>query len=167
MATGAVPDIPPIKGLKDFYWTEFLNDEDLPHGQKVLVIGGGLIGLEVASKLVDGNNSVIIAEIMSEIGRGMEMIEKAMTLKKLKSKNVDILLNHKVVEVKGSKVLLEGKDENKIIDGIDKIVITAGMKSYIPFEPTEKMPFYFIGDAKEIGKAQQAIHSAYKLAATI
>ena len=167
MATGAVPDIPPIKGLKDFYWTEFLNDEDLPHGQKVLVIGGGLIGLEVASKLVDGDNSVIIAEIMSEIGRGMEMIEKAMTLKKLKSKNVDILLNHKVVEVKGLKVLLEGKDENKIIDGIDKIVITAGMKSYIPFEPTEKMPFYFIGDAKEIGKAQQAIHSAYKLAATI
>jgi len=167
MATGAVPDIPPIKGLKDFYWTEFLNDEDLPHGQKVLVVGGGLIGLEVASKLVDGDNSVTIVEVMDEIGRGMEMIEKAMTLKKLRSKNIDIFLNHKVVEVKGSKVLLEGKDENKVIDGIDKIVITTGMKSYVPFESAGKSSFYFIGDAKEIGKAQDAIHNAYKLAVTI
>ncbi len=167
MATGAVPDVPPIKGLKDFYWTEFLNDEDLPHGQKILVIGGGLIGLEVASKLVDGDNIVTIVEMMDEIGRGMEMIEKALTLKKLKSKNIEIFLNHKVVEVNGSRVLLEGKDGNFVIDGIDKIVITTGMKSYIPFERTGETPFYFIGDAKEIGKAQDAIHSAYKLAVTI
>jgi 2,4-dienoyl-CoA reductase (NADPH2) len=167
MATGAVPDVPPIKGLKDFYWTEFLNDEDLPHGQKVLVIGGGLIGLEVASKLVDGDNSVTIVEMMNEIGRGMEMIEKAMTLKKLKSKNVEIIINNKVVEVNASQVLLEGSNENRTIEGIDKIVITTGMKSYIPFERIDKTPFYFIGDAKEIGKAQDAIHSAYKLAVTM
>ena len=167
MATGAVPDIPPIKGLKEFYWTDFLNDDELPHGQKVLVIGGGLIGLEVASKLVDGDNFVTIVEMMDEIGRGMEMIEKAMTLKKLKLKNVKIFINHKVVEVKGSRILLEGKDENIVIDDIDKIVIATGMKSYIPFERTGKTPFYFIGDAKEVGKAQDAIHSAYKLAVTI
>jgi 2,4-dienoyl-CoA reductase (NADPH2) len=167
LATGAVPDIPPVKGLKEFYWTDFLNDDELPHGQKVLVIGGGLIGLEVASKLVDGENFVIIIEMMDEIGQSMEMIEKAMTLKKLKSKNVEIFINHKVIEVKGSQVLLEGKDENMVIDGIDKIVIATGMKSYIPFESTGKTPFYFIGDAKEVGKTKDAIHSAYKLAVTI
>ena len=139
----------------------------MPHRQKVLVIGGGLIGLEVASKLVDGDNSVTIVEMMDEIGSGMEMIEKAMTLKKLKSKNVEIIVNHKVVEVNGTQVLLEGKDGKRIINGIDKIVITTGMKSYIPFERTGKTPFYFIGDAKEVGNAKDAIHSAYKLAVTI
>ena len=167
MATGAVPNIPLIKGLKEFYWTDFLNDNELPHGQKVLVIGGGLIGLEVASKLVDGDNFVTIVEVMDEIGQSMEMIEKAMTLKKFKSKNVEIFINHKVVEVKGSQVLLEGKDESVVVDGIDKIVITTGMKSYVPFERTGKTPLYFIGDAKEVGKAQDAIHSAYKLAVKI
>ncbi len=167
MATGARPDIPPIKGLKEFYWTDFLNDNELPHGQKVLVIGGGLIGLEVASKLVDGDNFVTIVEIMDEIGRGMEMIEKALTLKKLKSKNVEIFINHKVVKVKGSQVFLEGKEKNIVVEGITKIVIATGMKSYIPFGETGKTPYYFIGDAKEVGKAQDAIHSAYKLAVTI
>jgi 2,4-dienoyl-CoA reductase (NADPH2) len=167
MATGAIPDIPSIKGLKEFYWTEFLKDDELPHRQRVLVIGGGLIGLEIASKLVDGDNFVTIVEMMNEIGRGMETIEKAVTLKKLKSKNVEIFINHKVVEINGKKVLLEGEDENIAIDYIDKIVIATGMKSYIPFERTGKTPFYLIGDAKEIGKARDAIHSAYKLAATI
>ncbi|RLD81861.1 MAG: oxidoreductase, partial [Bacteroidetes bacterium] len=30
LATGAVPAVPPIKGLKEFYWTEFLEDNQLP-----------------------------------------------------------------------------------------------------------------------------------------
>lgn len=164
MATGAVPDIPPIRGLKEFYWTEFLNDNELPHGQKVLVIGGGLIGLEIASKLVDGDNNVIIVEMMGEIGRGMEMIEKALTLKKLKSKNVEIYINHKVVEVNGAQVQLEGKDKHRIIEGTNKIVIATGMKSYIPFANIDDTPVYIIGDAERVGKAQDAIHSAYQLA---
>jgi 2,4-dienoyl-CoA reductase (NADPH2) len=167
MATGAIPDIPPIKGLRKFYWTEFLNDEELPRGKKVLVIGGGLIGLEVASKLVDGDNSVIIVEMMDETGRGMEMIEKAVTLKKLKAKKVEIFINHKVAEVKGKQAYLEGDDGRIVIEGIDKIVITTGMKSYIPFKESGKTPFYFIGDAERTGKAQDAIHSAYKLAAAL
>ena len=139
----------------------------MPHGQKILVIGGGLIGLEIASKLVDGDNLVTIVEMMDETGRGMEMIEKAITLKKLKAKNVKIFVNHKVVEISDSTVQLEGKDGITEIDGIDKIVVATGMKSYIPFKITGKTPYYHIGDAEEIGKAQDAIHSAYRLAATI
>lgn len=81
LATGAKPKIPPIKGLKNYYWAEFLKDENLPENQKVVVIGGGLIGVEIASKLVDHDNEVIIIEMLGEIARGMEMIEKALTLK--------------------------------------------------------------------------------------
>ena len=167
MATGAVPDVPQIKGLKEFYWTDFLNDDELPHGQKVLVVGGGLIGLEVASKLVDGDNHVIIVEMMDEIGRGMEMIEKTLTLKKLRSKNAEIFINHKVVEVNGENITIVEKDKQKTIDGIDKIVIATGMQSYIPFEYTGKIPVHFIGDAMKVGKAQEAIRDAYQLAVTL
>ncbi|VAX25743.1 2,4-dienoyl-CoA reductase [NADPH], partial [hydrothermal vent metagenome] len=134
MATGAIPAVPPIKGLKKFYWTEFLEDSQLPRDKKVLVVGGGLIGLEVASKLVDANNNVIIVEMLDEIARGMEMIEKAMTVKKLKAKNAEIFMNHKVVEIIDDKVILENEDSRKEIDNVDDIVIATGMNSYIPFE---------------------------------
>ncbi len=164
MATGAVPNIPKIKGLKEFYWTEFLEDENLPKDKTVLVIGGGLIGIEVASKLVENNNKLYIVEMLDEIARGMEMIEKALTIKKLKEKKVQILSSHKVVEIKDNSVILEAKEGTKTINDIDKIVVTIGMKSYIEFKEINNIPIHFVGDANQVGKAQEAIHDAYKLA---
>ncbi len=167
MATGAVPAVPPIKGLKEYYWTEFLDDNRLPKNQKVAVIGGGLIGLEVASKLVDGGNEVIIIEMLDEIARGMEIIEKAMTLKKLKEKAAKILLNSKLSEVKGNTLTVESQDGKQKIQGIDKIVIATGMNSYVPFELSSETPVYLIGDAKKVGKATEAIRDAYELVLNI
>lgn len=164
MATGAIPAIPPIQGLKEYYWTEFLNDDQLPKNEKVLVVGGGLIGLEVASKLIDGNNQIIVVEMLDEIARGMEMIEKALTLKRLKENKVEILLKHQVVKIDEEKVVLRFDNEEKTIDNIQKIIITAGMKSYVPFAAELMAPVYTVGDAREVGKAQEAIHNAYELA---
>ncbi len=164
MATGAVPSVPPIKGLDKYYWTEFLDDNLLPQNKKVLVIGGGLIGLEVASKLVDAGNEVIIVEMLSEIARGMEMIEKALTVKKLKAKSTTIYTNCRVTEVAGTEVLIESESEKKKISGVDEIVVATGMQSFLPFDYTGDIPLYFVGDAKQVGKAQKAIHDAYELA---
>jgi pyruvate/2-oxoglutarate dehydrogenase complex dihydrolipoamide dehydrogenase (E3) component len=164
IATGAVPAVPPIKGLKKYYWTEFLEDEHLPKDKKIVVIGGGLIGLEVASKLVDGGNHVVIVEMLDEIARGMEMIEKALTVKKLKEKGAEIFVNHTVVEVDGDKVMIESKEGAKTIDGVDDIVVATGMKPYVPFELNVDIPVYTVGDAEKVAKAQEAIQNAYKLA---
>jgi NADPH-dependent 2,4-dienoyl-CoA reductase/sulfur reductase-like enzyme len=165
MATGALPAVPPIKGLKEYYWTEFLEDDHLPSGKKILVIGGGLIGMEVASKLVNNNNQVVIVEMLEEIARGMEMIEKAMTLKELKAKETEIITQHTVTGVDGSKVKITGEVGDRILEGIDHIVVATGMKSYHPFEKEEGMPpLHFIGDARKVGKAQDAIREAYALA---
>jgi NADPH-dependent 2,4-dienoyl-CoA reductase/sulfur reductase-like enzyme len=165
VATGAVPAVPPIKGLKKYYWTEFLEDEQLPKGKKVLVIGGGLIGMEVASKLVDNENQIVVVEMLEEIARGMEMIEKAMTLKKLQAKGAEIITKHTVAEINGSEVKITGEEGERVISDVDHIVVAAGMRSYHPFEKEEGMPpLYFIGDAQKVGKAQEAIREAYELA---
>lgn len=164
MATGAVPVVPLIKGLKEFYWTEFLHDEQLPKNKKVLVIGGGLIGLEVASKLIDNNNEVIVVEMLAEMARGMEMIEKALTLKKLKERGAVLLVNHRVEEVNDRKVTVVGSKGNVVFEGVEKIVLATGMKSYIPFEIDGNIPVYIVGDANKVGKAQEAIRQAYEMA---
>ena len=165
IATGAVPAVPPIKGLKDYYWADYLLDENLPENEKILIIGGGLIGIEMASKLIDRNNEVIVVEMLSEIARGMEMIEKKMTLAKLKSRNVKILLEYKVTEIDGDKVSLSGEDD-KVLEGIDKIIVTAGMKSFNELEEKlkEDVEVYVVGDARQVGKAQEAIRDAYETA---
>ncbi len=163
MATGSEPFVPKIEGLTKYYWTEFLDDRLLPLNKNILVVGGGLIGLEVASKLVENNNMVTIVEMLDDIARGMEMIEKVMTVKKLKEKNTKILTNHKLTKVIDDKIFLESNGRTIELNNIDSIVIATGMKSYLPFDlQNEKV--YKIGDAKKVGKAQEAIYDAYKLA---
>jgi NADPH-dependent 2,4-dienoyl-CoA reductase/sulfur reductase-like enzyme len=164
IATGAVPTIPPIKGLTKYYWTEFLDDSQLPTDKTVLIIGGGLIGLEVASKLVDSSNKIIIVEMLNEVARDMEMIERVMTVKKLEQKGASIFINCKVIEIDGSNVIANNDGTEKILENIDEIVVATGMKSYHPFEKSENIPTYFVGDAKIVGKAQEAIKDAYELA---
>ncbi len=168
LATGAVPAVPPVAGLKDYYWAEVLEEDNLPKGKKVLVIGGGLIGVEVASKLVKARNYVIIVEMLDEIAQGMEAIEKALTLKSLTEAGVEIYVRTRVTRIEGSEVHLEG-DKTGAITGIDHIVLAAGMRSYNPLEKelTGKVPVYVIGDAYRVGKAQDAIRSAYELARTL
>ncbi len=168
MATGATPAVPPIKGLKEYYWTEFLHDDQLPKDKKVVVIGGGLIGLEVASKLIDNNNKVIIVEMLDDIARGMEMIEKAMTVKKLKTKGAQIFIKNTVTEIDGDRVVIKSDEGEKTIEGVDKIVVATGMRPYVPFVKDDELPEIFtVGDAAKVGKAQEAIHDAYELASRL
>ena len=140
-------------------------DENLPENQKILIIGGGLIGVEIASKLLDRNNEVILVEMLNELARGMEMIERKLTLRKLmNNKNIRIFKEYTVSEVAGRKVILSGEDE-KVIDEVDNIVVAAGMQSYNPLEKelSEKLDTWVVGDAKKVGKAKEAILSGYNL----
>jgi 2,4-dienoyl-CoA reductase-like NADH-dependent reductase (Old Yellow Enzyme family)/thioredoxin reductase len=163
IASGSVPLIPNIDGLKKYFWAEYLLEENLTENKKIVIVGGGLIGVEIASKLLDKGNKVIIIEMLPEIARGMEMIERAMTLKKLKMKEVPIYTSYKVTKIEGNKVFIHGEKE-LVIDNVDHIVLAAGMKSYNTLENSlkEKMQnVTVIGDAKKVGKAQEAIRDAY------
>lgn len=168
MATGATPAIPPVKGLKKYYWTEFLNNNQLPKNEVILIIGGGLIGMEMASKLIEGHNHVIIVEMLDEIGRGMEPLEKSLTLKKLQENHTQLYTQYKVGEIDGDRVILENEHGAKTtLNGIHKIIIAAGMRSYVPFTPDNQLPVHYIGDAHAVGKAENAIFEACQVALSL
>jgi len=168
VATGSKPLIPPIDGLKKYYWAEVLENHNLPENKKVLVVGGGLIGTEVAVKLLSKGNKVFLVEMLGEIARGMEMLEQKLTLKTLQHENVNIFLNTKVQKIDDDKVQIEGSDYKQTLEGIDIIVLATGMKSYNPFENIKQdKPIHIIGDSLKPGKAQDAIHGAYDTAKKI
>jgi 2,4-dienoyl-CoA reductase (NADPH2) len=169
IATGSKPIIPKIKGINNYYWAEILLDEK-PKNEKILIIGGGLIGIEIASKLIENNNEVIIVELLDEIGREMETFEKKLTMKNLQEKKVSVYLKHKVTEVKdnGKTVVIEGEEKQEIKD-IDKIVASIGMQSEnkLKDELEGKIKYHIIGDAAKPAKAKNAIHDGYDIAVNI
>jgi 2,4-dienoyl-CoA reductase-like NADH-dependent reductase (Old Yellow Enzyme family)/thioredoxin reductase len=167
IATGSEPFIPPINGLKDFYWAEILEKENIPKDKNVLVIGGGLIGVEIANTLVDYNNKVTIVELLSDIARDMEMISRKLNLMKLQKNNIAVFTETKVTSVDGTTVNAEKVNSNEKIsfENIDIIVLATGMKSVhrIGDNLKDKMSVHFVGDANEVGDAVSAIQSAYNI----
>ncbi len=165
IATGSTPQIAPIEGLKDYFWAEVLEEHNIPINTKSLVIGGGLIGTEVANLLLSKGNKVVMVEMMDEVARGMEMIERKLTLKALQNENVNIFVNTSVTKISGKKVSIEGDGLKQILEDIDHIILATGMKSYNPFNKNVfDKPVHKIGDANKVGKAKDAIESAFQVA---
>jgi len=164
LATGSRPSVPQIPGLKKFYGAEILLEQNLPKNKIVLIIGGGLIGVDIATALIPLNNQVIILKRTTDFGEDMEMIAKNLSLKMMREKGTIFSDHTYIKKIEGKTVFVEKNGEDIQFKNIDIIVVSTGMKSYNPLEKDikSKLPVHVIGDAKLPGNAQDAIFDAYK-----
>ena len=123
-STGSAPLLPPIAGLKDRIDNEnhniysilgmisHINDfpKDLK-GKKVVVVGGGAVGLDVVEFFADRNADISIVEMMDQIGRDLDPVSKNDTKTMMKKHNVHQLTKTALLEVKDSSFLVRGEGE--------------------------------------------------------
>ncbi len=165
IASGSKPKKLPVPGLVIFYWADILLKKELPENKKILIIGGGLIGVDIATALIPLNNQVIIVKRTTDFGEDMEMIAKALSLKMLKEENTVFSDHTNIIKVEGSTIFAEKNGQDFRFDDIDIIVVSAGMQSEqtLYTELIGQIPVWLVGDAKKVGKAQDAIRDAYEL----
>ena len=166
LATGSRPSVPPIPGLDEYYWAEILLEENLPENKNVFIIGGGLVGVDIATALIPRGNKITIVKRTTDFGEDMEMIAKALSLKMMNEKGTVFSDHTHIKKIEGDTVYAERNGEDVKFEGIDLFVVSTGMKSYNPLQELliDKMPVYVVGDAKEVGDAQDAITDAYETA---
>jgi len=165
LATGSQVSVPAIPGLDHFYWAEILLKENLPRNKHILIIGGGLIGVDIATGLIPRNNKITIVKRTTDFGEDMEMIAKKLSLKMMKEKETVFSDHTHINKIEGRTVYGERNGEAVQFNDIDMIVVSTGMKSYNPLEDElkGKIPVYVIGDARQIGNAQDAIRDGYQI----
>ena len=123
-STGSAPLLPPITGLKDRIDNENYNIysilgmishiNDFPkdlEGKKVVVVGGGAVGLDVVEFFADRNADISIVEMMDQIGRDLDPVSKNDTKTMMKKHNVHQLTKTALLEVKDSSFLVRGDGE--------------------------------------------------------
>jgi 2,4-dienoyl-CoA reductase (NADPH2) len=169
IATGSKPFIPQIDGLKEYNWAEILYKYNIPKNKSVVVIGGGLIGVEIANTLVDYGNKVIIVEMLDDIARDMEMVTRKLNLMKLKKANVPIYTSSRVTKIDGSTLYMiqtNGSEKEIKLENIDIYVVATGMKPNKDLikKLEGEIPYYIVGDADNIGDAVSAVQSGYFIA---
>jgi len=165
VATGGKPIIPEITGVDKPNVVSVYNTllGKVPLGNKVVVIGGGMVGAETANHLAIHGKMVTIVETLSEIATDEQGISRMYLLKELEAGNVKILVETTVKEIldEGVVIVKDGKDETI---GADAVVLAVGTRSVNRLMSTlegRSFKVITIGDAVAVRKVMEAIEEGY------
>lgn len=130
ICTGSESSVPPIPGLKEAGDIIVTNREILEMTERpesLVVIGGGVIGMEFASFFNSLGTKVTVVEMLPEIIAGMDLEISAMLRQIYNAKGIEFNLNSKVVKIDGKKVVFEKDGETHTVEG-DKILLSVGRR---------------------------------------
>ena len=132
IASGSETVIPPVPGLKEglaagFVVTnrEVLDLTDLP--KDLVVIGGGVIGLEMAYYFASVGVKVTVIEMMPKIAGATDPEICKVLSDAFEKRGMVFKLSSKVLEVKTNSVIYEENGEQKEI-ACDKVLLSAGRR---------------------------------------
>ena len=172
VATGSKPILPDIKGVT---MPHVITGHEVLAGLKstgpsVAVIGGGLIGMEVAELLHSEKKKVTIVEMLDEVANGLGLTRKPFALKFIQENGVNAFVRAKCLEIKNKNIVLEQNGEIREIGDFDSVVMAVGVKpdpSVETFLKGKGYPFRVVGDAREAKKALDAIWDGADVGRTI
>ena len=132
IATGSAPALPPIDGLADSLKEGFAltNREvlDLPAIPKtIVVVGGGVIGLEMASYFNSVGSKVYVVEMMDHIAGPVDREISALLQKDYAARGVEFILGARVTSIKNKAVTYE-KDGKSVEIPADYALVSIGRR---------------------------------------
>lgn len=152
LATGSVPAVPPIPGVKEnaacVDSTGALAFDHVP--ETLLVIGGGVIGMELATAYSRFGAKVTVVEAMPKLLPMMDGELTAMLRKKMEASGVTILTEAKVQSVEaapvGAKVQVEVGGKVESFEA-EKVLVAVGRRT-----DTEALGLDKVGIAHDRGR---------------
>ncbi|MGQ9695647.1 MAG: oxidoreductase [Thermodesulfobacteriota bacterium] len=172
LATGSKPlrpDLPGIQETKTFSVWEALSQPQLL-GSKILIVGGGGIGAEVADYLSERGQKVTLIEMREGIALDLVVHLQYFLNLRLQTKGVQILASTKAVHFTPDGIWVEGPEGLKKLSGFDSIVIAMGATPQNELAPILKAKIpevYVIGDAAKPREVMEAILEATETALKI
>jgi 2,4-dienoyl-CoA reductase (NADPH2) len=191
LATGGLPQVPNIPGINRrnvvsggslhrqlklllrFLSPKMLRDLTkiwMPLGNKVVIIGGAIQGLELAEFLVKRGRKVTVVDTAQELGELMPVRNKIKLLKWLPEKGVILITSAKYIEVTNKGLVIENKEGQRQILEADTIATA------LPLKPDTEMleaikgkvsQVFSVGDCKEPRLILHAIADGYRVGSAI
>ena len=169
VATGSKPKMFSLGDDEKVYCAEqvLLNKRD--PGEQVVVVGGGLVGCEMALDLAQKGKKVTILEALPKImavngpicSANKEMLEELLPFH-----GVKIICNAKVTEFRKGEVAFETEGKSERLPA-DSVILSVGYRSndelYKELE-FEVEDLYLLGDAGKVSNIMYAIWDAFEVA---
>ena len=136
LATGSMPTLPPIDGLNTalssgFALTnrEILDLQDVP--KALVVVGGGVIGLEMASYYASAGSAVTVVEMLNSVGGPIDAEIAELLKANYEKKGVVFMLGATAKKFETGKVTVSVGDKTEVL-ACDKALVSIGRRPVLP-----------------------------------
>ncbi len=155
VATGSHTAVPPIKGVAQKHVVR-ANDVLLGKvrvGKNVVVIGGGMVGVETADFLSAYGKNITVVEMLDTVAAEAEANSKHFLMQRIRKQNVKIIVEARVQEIGKNNVhIILSTGEESIIPA-DNVVLATGLRSFTPLAAELEgfaAKVMIIGDANKV-----------------
>lgn len=165
IAVGSTPIVPPIPGIDNpkVVGLNAIETKEPAVGQKVAILGGGLVGSEVGIYLDMLGKDVTIIEMKDTWAADAYWMHKVAMDQHVRKSDMKILCNTTAKEITDAGIICNGPDGEVLVEA-DTILLAAGMKANrkVADEFYNTAPRVFeIGDAIRAGRVLEAVKLGY------
>ena len=171
LATGTNEAHPNIPGLDKAVTSLDAINHPEKLGSKVVIVGGGLVGCEIALDEANHGKDVTVVEALDDImaagGAGAPYPNRQMIVDLFENRGVRVLTSTKLVEVNDEGAVVEKADGSREVLKADTVVSAMGFRPAPNLKEEWKelnVPMCEIGDATGAGTIMKAIWDAYDAA---
>lgn len=170
LATGSVPLIPNLPGVDGGNVTNARDVlEGKPVGEKVIVVGGGLVGVETALFLHGRGKKVVVIEMLDDVARDAGSLNRARLKEELRKTNIEVRPLTKLLRISQNGIDVKSEKRIETI-GAETIIIAVGAKAenLLLQELIRTVPeVYAVGDCRSPRDMLAAINEAFDVAIRI
>jgi len=135
ICTGSEAVVPPIPGLREGLGTTVVTNREIlslaEKPERLVIIGGGVIGMEFASFFNSVGTQVTVVEMLPKILGPMDAEISAMLQAQYEKKGVEFHLSCKVTAVEGNEVVYETSEGETCRAAGDLILVSVGRRANI------------------------------------
>jgi len=172
VATGSEAAKIPVPGLESAHSGLEVLTGKVALEKRMLIVGGGLVGIETAEYLAERGVDVVVIEALDDIARDMEPITRKLSLPRLEKHGVQIHTGAKLMRVEDRQafILRQGGEREESLGRFDSFVVAVGNRPVDRLSGALRargVKTLVVGDAVQPADVWHATQAGYQLAITL
>lgn len=142
----------------------------MPLGDNIVIIGGELVGLELAEFLMERGRTVTVMDEAPKMGAGLQIVRRWRVLDTLRGHGVALLPSLTNIEIRSDGVVAQDQDGRPISIAADQVIVAKGASGDLQLAGELRAAGHVvheIGDCTGVGYIEGAMRSAAEIARLI